>query len=81
MACGTPVVCAQNSSLPEAGGNAALLADVSNPQLFAQALHRAFIDEPLRQELIDRGIKHVTRFSWKVAAQDTLKIYRHASGR
>src|SRR5258707_676347 len=79
MACGTPVVCAQNSSLPEAGGNAALLADVTNPQLFAQALHRAFIDDALRQELMDRGIKHATRFSWRVAAQDPLQIYAAAS--
>jgi len=79
MACGTPVVCAQNSSLPEAGGNAALFADVSNPQLFGEALHRALGDDALRQELIDRGIKHATRFSWKVAAQDTLKIYAAAS--
>jgi glycosyltransferase involved in cell wall biosynthesis len=79
MACGTPVVCAQNSSLPEAGGNAALLADITNPQLFAQALHRALGDDALRQELTDRGIKHATRFSWKVAAQDTLEIYAAAS--
>jgi glycosyltransferase involved in cell wall biosynthesis len=79
MACGTPVVSAQNSSLPEAGGTAALFADVTNPKLFAQALQRAFSDEALRQELIDRGIKHAARFSWKLAAQDTLKIYAAAS--
>jgi glycosyltransferase involved in cell wall biosynthesis len=79
MACGTPVVCAQNSSLPEAGGTAALFADITNPQLFAQALHRTFTDDVLRQELIDRGIKHAKRFSWRLAAQDTLKIYAAAS--
>ncbi len=81
MACGTPVVCAQNSSLPEAGGTAALFADITNPQLFAQALYRAFIDDALRQDLIDRGLKHATRFSWKLAAQETLKVYRVASRR
>jgi len=79
MACGTPVVCAQNSSLPEAAGTAALFADVANPELFAEALRRAFLDDALRQELIDRGHIHTTRFSWKIAAQDTLKIYASAS--
>jgi glycosyltransferase involved in cell wall biosynthesis len=79
MACGTPVVCAQNSSLPEAAGTAALFADISNPQLFGEALHRALGDDALRQELIDRGIRHARRFSWRVAARDTLKIYAEAS--
>lgn len=79
MACGVPVVCARNSALPEAGGNAALFADVTNPQSFAQALQRAFTDEKLRQDLIERGYQHAKHFSWQQAARDTLDIYARAA--
>ncbi|HWO31298.1 MAG TPA: glycosyltransferase family 1 protein, partial [Candidatus Acidoferrum sp.] len=75
MACGTPVVSAENSALLEAGGSAAFFADVTNPEMFAQALGRVFKDETLRRELIELGFKHAEQFSWTRAAQDTLKIY------
>jgi glycosyltransferase involved in cell wall biosynthesis len=78
MACGTPVVCAENSALCEAGGNAALFADVNNPESFAGALERAFTEEELRQELIERGHQHAKQFSWPQAARETLKIYERA---
>jgi glycosyltransferase involved in cell wall biosynthesis len=78
MACGTPVLSAENSALLEAGGSAALFADITDPQIFAHALGRLFRDDALRREVIDLGFKHSQRFSWTRAAQDTLKIYAAA---
>ncbi len=78
MACGTPVVCSPATSLPEAAGNGALYADPGNAVDFAQALQRAFHDEPLRQELIERGRKNVESFTWDKAAAQTLAVYQSA---
>lgn len=79
MACGTPVVCAENSALPEAGGDAALFSDVTNPDCFAGALRRAFTDENLRQKLVQLGTEHAKRFSWQQAARETLDVYARAA--
>ena len=48
LACGTPVVCANNSSLPEAAGDAALLVDAQNERDLATALEQLIEDQTLR---------------------------------
>ncbi|HET6844240.1 MAG TPA: glycosyltransferase family 1 protein [Candidatus Angelobacter sp.] len=78
MACGTPVVCSPATSLPEAAGNGALYADPANAVDFAQALQRAFHDEPMRQELIAKGRKNAESFTWDKAAAQTLAVYQSA---
>jgi glycosyltransferase involved in cell wall biosynthesis len=78
MACGTPVVCSPATSLPEAAGNGALYADPGNAVDFAQALQRAFHDEPMRQELIEKGRKNAESFTWDKAAAQTLAVYQNA---
>lgn len=78
MACGTPVVCSPATSLPEAAGNGALYADPGNAVDFAQALQRAFHDELMRQELMERGRKNVESFTWDKAAAQTLAVYQRA---
>ena len=79
MACGTPVVCSPATSLPEAAGNGALYADPGNAVDFAQALRRAFHDEPMRQELIEKGRKNTESFTWDKAAAQTLAVYQSAT--
>jgi glycosyltransferase involved in cell wall biosynthesis len=78
MACGTPVVCSPATSLPEAAGNGALYAAPGNAVDFAQALQRAFHDEPMRQELIEKGHKNAESFTWDKAAAQTLAVYQSA---
>ena len=75
MACGAPVVCSRETSLPEVAGDAALYADSRDPQEFAQALSRVFNDEKLRTELVERGYKNCARFSWNQAAAKTIDVY------
>ncbi|HLZ00310.1 MAG TPA: glycosyltransferase family 1 protein [Candidatus Angelobacter sp.] len=80
MACGTPVVCSPATSLPEAAGNGALYADSKNTEDFAHALRRAFHDETLRRELIEKGYKNAKSFTWDRASEQTLAIYQRVVG-
>jgi len=76
MACGTPVVCSNASSLPEVCGEAALLVEPMDVQGLAQAMERVLSDEPLRATLRARGLAQAAKFSWERAARETLAVYR-----
>jgi glycosyltransferase involved in cell wall biosynthesis len=66
MACGTPVVAADRAALPEACGGAALLADPTDPDAFADALLRAA--GPERERLRAAGLKRARELTWERAA-------------
>jgi glycosyltransferase involved in cell wall biosynthesis len=78
MACGTPVVTSNTSSLPEVAGDAALLIDPYDDEGLANALLRIVNDEPLRALLRERGIEQSKKFTWRNAAEKTLQLYREA---
>jgi glycosyltransferase involved in cell wall biosynthesis len=80
MACGVPVVCSAESSLPEIAGDGALFADPRKPREFADALQRAFFDAELRRQLIAKGLENRSRFTWHNAARDTMASYHAAVG-
>ena len=71
---GVPVIVAQNSSLPEVAGDAALYVNPTDIEAIAQAMLRLSQDEPLRQQLIAAGQRNVQRFSWTKAAAETLAV-------
>ncbi len=73
MACGTPVVTSNVSSLPEIAGDAALLVDPTSVDDIAEGIRRAVMDEPLRQHLIARGLVRARQFSW---ADSVARIHR-----
>lgn len=75
LACGTPVVCANNSSLPEAGGDSALLVDALDVNQLAVALQRLIEDQPLRGVLRERGLHHAARFTWRRSAETLWRTY------
>ncbi len=75
MACGTPVVCADNSSLPEAAGDAALLVNAEDDAQLAQALRRVIKDTSLRDQLRSRGLAQARRFTWDAAARTLWAAY------
>jgi glycosyltransferase involved in cell wall biosynthesis len=80
MACQTPVVAADNSSLPEAVGDAGLMVDAADIDGLTQALGRAIEDVALRERLVAAGQEQVRRFSWKASAQRLLNIYGIVGG-
>ena len=75
MACETPVLTSNCSSLPEVSGNAALLFDPYAPESISNAMELA-IDSGQRQALIDAGRKRSGEFSWRRMANETAEVYR-----
>ncbi len=78
MACGTPVVSSNKSSIPEALGDAALLVDPLNVEQLAAAMRDAAADDNLRKRLIGAGMARAGTFSWRRTAQLTAAAYRRA---
>ncbi|MEZ4767040.1 MAG: glycosyltransferase family 1 protein [Caldilineales bacterium] len=76
LACGTPVVCANNSSLPEAAGEAAVLVDAGDDVALAAALQRLIEDDALRASLRQRGLQHAAQFSWRRSAERLWQTYQ-----
>lgn len=79
MACATPVVCSNSSSLPEVAGDAALLVDPADADALAAALRRILTEPDLAAELTRRGLIQAGRFSWQRAAAETLAVYRQVT--
>ncbi len=74
MACGTPVVTAMNSSLPEVVGDAATGVDPLDPASIAEAVVRLARSETLRNDYRTRGLRRAAQFSWDRCAAETWKV-------
>jgi len=68
MACGTPVVCANTTSLPEVVGDAAQLVDPMDTDAIAQAIEYVVNDPVIHADLRARGLKRADQFSWDKTA-------------
>ncbi len=77
MACGTPVLTASTSAMPEVAGDAALLADPASPNAMAGQLYRLLTDAALRVDLRSRGLTRAAQFSWQHTARKLLAVYEH----
>jgi glycosyltransferase involved in cell wall biosynthesis len=64
MACGTPVITASTSSLPEVAGDAALMVDPRDAGELAGAMIRVLSDKALRDQLRQKGLAQAGTFSW-----------------
>lgn len=76
MACGTPVVAADNSSLPEVVGEAGLLVNAGDTDALVQMLARLLLDRLLRVRLVSAGCEQARRFKWQTAAEGLLGVYQ-----
>lgn len=80
MACGTPVVAANTSSLPEVLGDAFLGVTPTDVEGLADAMERALDDTELRADLRQRGVKRAAQFNWERSAERLLALYRRTVG-
>lgn len=71
-----PVVCSDNSSLPEVAGDAALYFDGKNPEDLAEKIKSILENDVLRKELLERGTARVKNFSWEKCARETLEYLK-----
>lgn len=72
MAAKVPVVCADNSSLPEVGGGACLYFKAASPEDLARKIGSILEDGGLREDLVARGVERIKKFSWEKCAAETL---------
>lgn len=75
MACGTPVVCGNASSLPEVAGDAAILVPTDRPRELAENLLALLGDPGRRASMRARSLRQAARFSWEATARRTLELY------
>ena len=81
MACGTPVITAPFTSIPEVAGDSAIyIQDSKNIQEISQSIYQGLTDKNLRQKLISQGLAQAKKFSWSRCARQTLQaLYKDSS--
>lgn len=75
MACGCPVIASNRTSVPEIVGGAGLLIVPYNVDDISSAIREVLSNESLRKELSKKGIERSSQFSWRKAAEETMKVY------
>ncbi len=80
MACGTPVVASNRSSLPEVLGDTGMLCDPDDDDALGQAIYMLLHDDDLRTDLSERGRIRAKSFTWDAAATATMETYRKTLG-
>ncbi len=75
MACGTPAITSNVSSLPEVAGDAALTVNPADTRALSEALECTLCDTTLRAQMRERGLRQAQKFNWQRSAQQTIKIY------
>lgn len=79
MACETPVVSSNASSLPEVTGDAALLVPPEDTGALAAAMRQVLSDAALRQALVQRGREQAAEFTWERCASEVLRALEEAA--
>jgi glycosyltransferase involved in cell wall biosynthesis len=80
LACGTPVLTANSSSLPEVTGDAAVLVDPASVEAISAGLVELLESPKLRHDLAARGLARAARYRWSEVAARTVEVYRRARG-
>jgi len=81
MACGTPVICSEVSSLPEVVGEAAVIVNPENVFDIARGIRETLLDHDLRRRMIEKGFEQLRRFSWDNSARQVLETYQEVVAR
>ncbi len=80
MACSTPVVTSNTSSLPEVVGDAAVMVDPLDVEGLAEAMRQVLTDSDLREDLRAKGLERASQFTWERTARETVAVYRDVLG-
>ena len=79
MKYGCPVVTSNTSSLPEAGGDAALYFDPEDSSDIAEKIKKLLSDDKFREDMIEKGYKQAKKFSWEKAAKEALHVLKEVA--
>ena len=75
MACGTPVITSNTSSMPEIGGPHAILINPENPDEIADMMLKLETDPAFYKRQEEIGLQQATLFSWRKTAEQLLELY------
>ncbi len=75
MACGTPVVTSNVTSLPEVVADSAITIDPQDIDAFVNAMYDVLTDEKLRETMIIKGLKRAQLFNWEKSAEKMRRVY------
>jgi len=78
MACGTPVITSDCTSMPEVAGDAALLVNPTKPEKIAEAMQKLLHEPGLAAKLRQKGIERAKYFRWEQAALETKGYYKES---
>jgi len=81
MACGTPTIAAEASSIPEVVGDGAYLIDPDDSRQLGGAIIATLIQDDLRESLRNLGLARASNFSWQRTARETLDVYHQVMQR
>jgi glycosyltransferase involved in cell wall biosynthesis len=76
MACGTPVIAAKTSAIPEAAGSAALFFEPHDVSALAEHIAAILDDRQIADTMRQRGLEQACEFSWQKAGQQLLASYQ-----
>lgn len=76
MACGTPVITSNTSSMPEIGGKDAILVNPESSDEIAEMMLRLETDDGYYEQQRNVGIERAKHFSWRKTAENLLKLYQ-----
>jgi glycosyltransferase involved in cell wall biosynthesis len=79
FAAGTPVLCSNVTSLPEVGGDAILSCDPTDIQAMAGLMKRITGEESLRDDLVHRGKRQLSKFTWERSAKNLADAFERMS--
>jgi glycosyltransferase involved in cell wall biosynthesis len=79
LACGTPVITSDASSLPEVVGEAGPMVEATDVEALAEAMKRVLEDDALQERMIAQGLEQARKFTWKKAAAKLLSLYEAIS--
>jgi len=77
MACGTPVITSDVSSMPEIAGQAALLVNPADEEEIKKSIRRILNDKDLNSELTEKGFRRAKEFTWQKTAAETFQVYKN----
>jgi glycosyltransferase involved in cell wall biosynthesis len=76
MACGSPVLASNTTSLPEAIEDAGILVNPHKTNEIVGAMKKILQDKGLREHLISRGLERAKSFTWRHTAERVLAVYK-----
>jgi len=76
MSCGTPVIAAKNSSIPEVVGDAGIMLTLQDEKLWAESIVKVLSNPKKLSDLRHKGLIQAQKFSWEKTARETIQVYK-----